>query len=120
MGSFKSYKELKVWQKGIEIVLLTYKITKSFPQEELFGLSSQMRRCAVSVPSNIAEGWGRDSNKSFVQQLKIARALLLELETQVHIATLLNYIENKQENEFGKLIEEESKMLNALVNKIKE
>jgi four helix bundle protein len=67
MGSFKSYKELKVWQKGIEIVLLTYKITKSFPQEELFGLSSQMRRCAVSVPSNIAEGWGRDSNKSFVQ-----------------------------------------------------
>lgn len=120
MSGFKSYKELKVWQKGIEIVLLTYKFTKNFPLEEQFGLSSQMRRCAVSIPSNIAEGWGRDSQKSFGQFIKIARGSLLELETQVNIAALLSYIDKEEEEEFVKLIIEESKMLNGLVNKIKD
>ena len=120
MSGFKSYKDLKIWQKGIEIVMLTYEVSSNFPQVEQFGLTSQMRRCAVSIPSNIAEGWGRDSNKSFVQFLKIARASLLELETQLHISVLLNYLEEEKEEKLVSLLIEESKMINSFINKLKD
>ena len=86
------------------------------PKEEVFGLSSQIKRSAVSVPSNIAEGWGRGSNKSFVNFLRISRASLFELETQLLIVKELKYIEIEQEL-FLK-IEEIGKMINGLVNKI--
>lgn len=118
MTNFKNYKELKIWQKGIEIVLDTYELTAGFPKDERFGLSSQMKRCAVSVPSNIAEGWGRASKKSFISFLKIARASLLELETQVQIAGLLNFIEEPKEKRMKLLIDEESKMINSFIKSI--
>jgi four helix bundle protein len=81
-------------------------------------LISQLKRCSVSIPSNIAEGWGRNSTKSYIQFLRIARASLLELETQVIICKELAYISNENYNKINILIVEESKMLNALIKAI--
>src|SRR3989338_2698991 len=88
-----SYKDLVVWQKGIELVSLIYKISKRFPSEERFGLVSQMQRAAVSVPSNIAEGRGRRSRKDFIQFLYFALGSLAELDTQLIIAEKQGYTE---------------------------
>ncbi|MEA2032271.1 MAG: four helix bundle protein [Euryarchaeota archaeon] len=88
----KNFKELKVWQKGIELVAMVYKITASFPGEEKYGLSAQMRRAAVSIPSNIAEGHLRKTAKDFRQFLSIARGSCAELETQIIIAHKLGFI----------------------------
>ncbi len=116
MEKIKSYKDLLVWQKGIEIVLMVYKITSSFPEEEKFGLTSQLRRAAVSIPSNIAEGWGRGTKAQYAHFLKISRGSLLEIETQLVISEKLNYTNN--ENNILSLIDEESKMLNSLIKKV--
>ncbi|MBU0758905.1 MAG: four helix bundle protein [Candidatus Omnitrophica bacterium] len=93
----KGFKDLKVWQKGIELVREVYKATNSFPKEELYGLSSQIRRAAVSVPSNIAEGFRRRHAKEFKQFLNIALGSCAETETQVIIARELNYIDKNTE-----------------------
>ncbi|MBC8265779.1 MAG: four helix bundle protein [Flavobacteriales bacterium] len=116
MNKIKSYKDLLVWQKGLNLVSEIYVLTKSFPSEEKFGLTSQMRRSAVSVPSNIAEGWGRGTSAQYSNFLKIARGSLLELETQLLISEKLNYTKIK-ENIFT-MIDEESKMLNSLIRKV--
>ena len=81
----KTYEELEVWQKAMELVALIYRLTKGFPREEVYGLTSQLRRAAVSVPSNIAEGQGRRSTKEFLNHLSMARGSLLEVETQTEI-----------------------------------
>src|SRR4029079_5894193 len=94
MGNIKSYKDLLIWQKGIQIVSLTYKIVKDFPKEELYALSSQIKRASVSIPSNIAEGYGRNWDKSFNHFLNISRGSLFELETQLLIASELGFISN--------------------------
>jgi four helix bundle protein len=86
MSEVKSYKDLLIWQKGIDIVLLTYKLISDFPKDELYALSSQIKRCSVSIPSNISEGYGRHSTQSYIQFIKIARGSLCELETQLLIA----------------------------------
>jgi four helix bundle protein len=117
-SKISSYKDLLVWQKAITLVKEIYLLTKTLPEEEKFGLISQMRRCAVSIPSNIAEGWGRNSTKSYVQFLTIARGSLLELETQIIICKELTYISNENYNIITNLIVEESKMLNSLVKAI--
>lgn len=117
MGNFvKSYKELLVWQKSFDLVLLIYALMKDMPSDEKFGLTSQIKRSAISVPSNIAEGYGRKSQKSFSQFLKIARGSLLELETQLMLANKLNLIEVNKDI-FNKT-EEVAKMLNSFINKI--
>ncbi len=87
-----SYKDLTVWQKAIELVLLIYQTTNTFPNSEEFGLKSQMRRSVVSVPSNIAEGRNRSSRKEFCQFLYIALGSIAELETQTEIAYKLHYV----------------------------
>lgn len=97
-SKISSYKDLLVWQKAITLVKEIYLLTKTLPEEEKFGLISQMRRCAVSIPSNIAEGWRRNSTKSYVQFLTIARGSLLELETQIIICKELTYISNENYN----------------------
>jgi len=117
-SKISSYKDLLVWQKAITLVKEIYLLTKTLPEEEKFGLISQMRRCAVSIPSNIAKGWGRNSTKSYVQFLTIARGSLLELETQIIICKELTYISNENYNIITNLIVEESKMLNSLVKAI--
>jgi len=105
-----------VWEKGINLVGLVYEITKLFPEEEKYGLTSQLRRAAVSIPSNIAEGWGRGTKANYANFLKIARGSLLEIETQLIISERLEYIKNIQ-NIFN-LIDEESRMLNSLIKKV--
>ena len=93
MGLIKTYKDLDIWQKGMDLSVLIYEVTKKFPVDEKFGLISQMRRCAVSIPSNIAEGSARNSYKEFVKFLHIALGSLAELETQLLLATRLGYLE---------------------------
>ena len=83
MSAIQSYKDLLIWQKGIQIVVLTYKLAKSFPQEELYALTSQIKRASVSIPSNIAEGYGRNTEKSLSHFIDISRGSLFELETQL-------------------------------------
>ncbi|MDB5009869.1 MAG: four helix bundle protein [Mucilaginibacter sp.] len=109
-----NFKELKVWKAGIEICKSTFLITKSFPSEEKFGLISQMNRSAVSIPSNIAEGCGRKSNKEFHQFLNIALGSSFELETQVIIAKEFNYITSERSEDICTSIIEIQKMINGL------
>jgi len=119
MGEFKTYKDLLIWQKGISLVKEVYACTETFPADEKFGLTSQIRRSAVSIPSNIAEGWGRESNASNVQFLKISRGSLTELETQLIIAFELNFIEKDKYDKLIELITEEAKMLNSFIASVK-
>tara|TARA_R110002020_G_scaffold158989_6_gene342558 strand:+ start:71 stop:424 length:354 start_codon:yes stop_codon:yes gene_type:complete len=114
----KSYKELIVWQKSIDLVSLIYNISKGFPEDEKFGLTSQIRRASVSVPSNIAEGWGRLSRKNYIHFLRISRGSLFEVETQIIIAKNLKYFDDSKE--IDNLIVEISKMLNAMMSKLNE
>ena len=86
------FKELKVWQKAIDLVTETYLVTKDFPKEEVFGLINQIRRCVVSIPSNIAEGCGRRSNKEFSNFLGIALGSSFEFETQIIISRNIGYL----------------------------
>jgi len=114
----KHYKELIVWQKAMDLVCLVYKITKSFPKEELYGLTTQIRRAAVSVPSNIAEGQARKTTAEFRNFLSIARGSMAELETQLIIAVRLNYMQKSQMQEIMTVHDEVSKMLFALTIKL--
>ena len=114
-----SYKELIVWQKSIELVIQIYKVTKAFPKEEMYGLTSQMQRAAVSIPSNIAEGHERNSSKEFVQFLYISRGSLAELETQVIIAEKLGYINQEEKTCILNDCYEIGKMINGLLKSIK-
>lgn len=119
MSSIKSYKDLLIWQKGFEIVISTYKLTKTFPQEELYALTSQIKRASVSIPSNIAEGYGRNTDKSFSHFIDISRGSLYELETQLLIAKELDFIQDiEMFNYVIGLINEESKMINAFYNSL--
>jgi four helix bundle protein len=99
----KTYTELFVWQKSMELVTTIYRETRNFPKEEVYGLTSQIRRCAVSIPSNIAEGFGRKSQQDFIRFLKISMGSLFELQTLLRIAKNLEYIE---ESEFNTVFEE--------------
>ncbi len=112
------YKELKVWQKAVQLTKLIYQLTTSFPVEEKFGLINQIRRASVSIPSNIAEGAGRNSGKEFIHFIAIATGSCYEVETQLIIAIELKYTEANEE--IFKLIEEIQKMLFTFSNKLKE
>ena len=118
MSSVTTYKDLLIWQKGIEIVKEVYLLCKELPKEELYGLTSQIKRSSVSIPSNIAEGWGRNYTKSYIQFLKYSRGSLLELETQIIIAKELDFISTEMFAKIQNLITEESKMLNAFIKSI--
>jgi len=119
MASVNTYKELLIWQKGMAIVKEVYLIcANDLPKDEVFGLQSQMKRCSISIPSNIAEGWGRNSTKSYIQFLKYSRGSLYELETQLLIAKDLNFISTNSFDKIDNQILEESKMLNAFIKAI--
>lgn len=115
-----SYRSLLVWHKGIEVAREVYKLVRLLPPEEQFALSDQMRRAAVSISSNIAEGHGRDGDKEFIKFLHIARGSLYELETQVEICKKLSYFPHSMTSEIDGLLIETNKMLNALINRRKE
>lgn len=103
------HKDMEVWKQAMSLVFDIYEITEKFPKDELFGLTSQMRRCVVSVPSNIAEGCGRFSNKETLRFVGISLGSLAELETQILIAQHLKFIENSKE------LEDKVKKINALL-----
>ena len=119
-GNMQSYKDLIVWEKSIQLVISTYEVVKKFPKEEMYALSSQIRRAAVSVPSNIAEGHDRNFDKEFCRFLCIARGSLAELETQLIIASKLNYADKDTINSVLEKCDEIGKMLNALIKKTKD
>jgi four helix bundle protein len=112
-----SYRDLNVWQNGLNLVEDVYKITANFPKEEKYGLTSQLRRCSVSIPSNIAEGFMRKSTKEYIQFLYISLGSLGELDTQMEIAIRLSFIERqKQFNEKSLIVR---KQLYGLVKSLK-
>ena len=115
----KSYKELVVWQKSMELAVSIYKLTSKFPQSEIYVLVSQMRRAVVAISSNIAEGYGRKSSKEYHQFLSIAYASGLELETQLTLSKRLGFarVEDFEKSQF--LLDEVLKMLNSMKTKIK-
>ena len=119
MSYIVSYKDLIVWQKSFELVKEVYILTAKFPNSELYGIVSQMRRCAVSIPSNIAEGYGRKSTKSYIQFYAIAYGSALELETQVLISKELKFVNLDQFEKVDNLLLEVCKMLNAMITKMK-
>ncbi len=116
MGEYKTYKELDVWKKARAFVKEIYVITKDFPNDEKYGLMSQMRRCAVSIPSNIAEGYGRQFKKETLQFLHISRGSLYELETQMYIAYDLSFIIEEKLNKLLADLEECRRLLSGLIN----
>ncbi len=113
-----NYKDLQVWQKAFNLSASVYEITKKFPKEEMIGITSQMRRCAVSVVSNIAEGHGRGSKKEFVHFLRISMGSCNELETQILLSEKLNYIEKPKSLKLQVECKEIMKMLNGLIKKL--
>ena len=110
--------KLIVWKKSHELVLKIYKITRAFPREEQFGLISQMRRAAVSIPSNIVEGKARGSNKEYKRFLLMSRGSLEELKYQLLLTKDLGYIDENTHNEFIKLTDDIGKMLNGLISRV--
>lgn len=116
----KSYKELQIWQKAREIAKNTYTVTRLFPTQEQYALASQMNRSAVSIISNIAEGWARGSTKDFLKFLYITRGSIAELETQFILANDLKYISNEILLTSEQQLTELNKMLSSFITKLKE
>jgi four helix bundle protein len=112
----KSYRELRVWQQSVDFCVKVYQVTSIFPKEELYGLTSQIRRASVSVPSNIAEGQARNTTGEFSQFLGISKGSLAEVDTQLEIAKRLGFLSNESFQLFENEIETIGKMLNALQN----
>ena len=117
-GKITSFKQLRVWQQGVEIVKDVYTLTRRFPQAEMYGLTAQMRRASVSIPSNIAEGFKRSHTREYKQFLHIALGSAAELETQLMIAKELQFINDAALNGILEKITYASKMLPVLVSRL--
>lgn len=114
-----NFKDLDAWREGHKLVILVYEITKAFPREELFGLTIQMRKCAVSITSNIAEGFSRQSYKEKVQFYAIAQGSVTELQNQLIVARDVKYIDDKKFKDIYKQTVKVHKILNGLIKKSK-
>jgi four helix bundle protein len=114
-----SYKELEVWKKSRELVMIVYELTKLYPGDELYGLTNQTRRASVSIPANIAEAYGRSHAKERIQFLHIARGSLFEVETLITLACDIGYTNNEASNAIFDQITECKKLLNGLINYLK-
>jgi four helix bundle protein len=112
------YQDLLVWQRSMDLVERVYRLTASFPQSEQWGLTSQMRRAVISVPSNIAEGYGRQATGEYRHHLSIGRGSLLELETQILLSKRLKYLQPSDGDSVINEIEQISKMLATLISKL--
>lgn len=117
-GKIKSFKDLRIWQKGIQLVEDVYAVSRGFPKEEIYGLQSQLGRSAVSIPSNIAEGFARLHNKEYRNFLYITLGSCAELTTQIIIASRLKYIEKVKADTILSDIDEISKMTMSLIKKL--
>ena len=118
MAGIKSFRNLQVWQKGVQLASLVYQTSRALPKDEQFGLISQMRRAAVSVPSNIAEGYGRRSRADYVRFLNMAMGSLFELQTQTEIAASLGYFNDAESEPLFTDAREIERMLSALIRKL--
>lgn len=114
----KNYKELKVWQKAYRLCLEIYRVTRNFPKEEIYGLTSQIRRAAVSVPSNIAEGYGRQTTREYIQSLYIAYGSNCELETQILLSGDLSYIDAQNFGGLQREVGDIERMLKKLIKSL--
>ena len=114
----KNYKELKVWQKAYQLCLEIYKITKEFPKDEKYGLTSQIRRAAVSIPSNIAEGYGRKTTGEYIQSLSIAYGSNCELETQILLSGDLRFVGKEDLSRLQKEIGDVERMIKGLIKSL--
>lgn len=117
-NEIKSFRDLLVWQKSMALVTEIYKHTKTYPKEELYGITSQIRRSAVSVPSNIAEGYGRRSTGDYTRFLQISVGSLYELDTQLEISRNLGYLAQAHFSNLSANCNEISKMLHSLIKKL--
>jgi len=119
MEKTKTFRDLIVWKKSMELVLKIYKLTENFPKSELYGLTSQIKRSAVAIPSNIAEGYIRSHTKEYAQFINIAFSSGAELETQLEISKMVGYIMNKDYENAVSLLNEVMRMLNKLSQVLK-
>jgi len=119
MADHRPHRELEVWKKAIDFVIEVYTITSEFPKSEVYGLTSQLRRASVSIPSNLAEGAGRKGNKEFMQFLNIAQGSISELDTQLELAYRLEYINKQDYSNLINRLTEISKMLYGLAKTLK-
>lgn len=119
MSEIKSYRDLKIWQKGMALAKQAYIVSSKFPVDEKFGLTSQIRRASVSVPSNIAEGHGRGSTGDYVRFLLIARGSLYEIETQIMLADDLSFVDKSAVQTILEASAEIGRMMNSLIQKLR-
>lgn len=119
MKRVKDYKELEIWQRSMEFVKEIYKLAKILPEEERYGLISQIKRASISIPINIAEGWGKGFKNEYIKHLKIARGSLLEIETLIILMRSLKYIKEREFKEISAEINSLKMMLNKLINVLK-
>lgn len=119
MGVVKSFRDLIVWQKSMDLVAECYRLTDAFPAREIYGLSSQLRRAAVSIPANISEGYGRQHRREYVQFLSVAAGSLAELETHLLLAERLKFASRQDLGPAMSQLDEVSRMLHALIRSLK-
>ena len=117
-SKIKNFRDLEVWSLGKEIILEVYALTKSFPKEEIYGLAAQMRRAAVSIPSNIAEGFNRRHNKEYRQFLYVSLGSCAELETQIEVCGDLGYLSKEKGQLVLEKLDHETRMLRNLIKKL--
>lgn len=120
MGDVRSYRDLRVWQNGIELVKVVYQIVKKFPREETYGLSDQLRRAAVSVPANIAEGQAKQHTKDYRRHLTMAKGSLAEVDTLIVIAGELGYVNAQEHATIESMIREIRMPLQGLINRLEQ
>lgn len=114
----KNYKELNIWKNGIELVKRAYLLSKQLPESERFGIVSQLTRAVVSIPANIAEGSGRNSDKDYVRFLQIALGSAFEVQTYLVIIAEMKWVGESEMSDFEKLLEEEIKMVQAFIKRV--
>ncbi|MDI9874354.1 four helix bundle protein [Flectobacillus rivi] len=119
MTQIKSFRDLLVWQKSMSLVTSIYQLTRDFPHAEMFGLTSQLRRASISIPSNIAEGYGRNTSKDYLRYLQIALGSLYEMQTQLEIASNLHFLDIVDFKKMISLCLEIERMLTSLIAKIR-
>ncbi len=120
MAIVNSYKDLIVWQKSVDLTVEIYKLSTQFPKEEVYGLTSQIRRASCSISLNIAEGFGRNTTKSYVSFLYIAEGSLREVEAAIILSTRLGFVKIEECDKINSLIVEEMKMFSVLIKKLEE
>lgn len=119
MSTIKSFRDLFIWQKSMNLVTVIYEVSSKFPSQEMYGLTSQIRRCAISIPSNIAEGYGRNSTGDYKRFLQIAVGSLFEFQTQIEIAFNLHYLSKEVFDDLLRACNDLDKMLYSLIQKLK-